>query len=257
MTTDSTKTHRACRTWCGALSRRLLLAAAMSLVTLASGAAWAQEVVEPDPKLMEEVRAVVQKLQARYEKTKDLQADFTQKTKIEGFATPIVSSGRLQIKRPGKLRWDYLEPTHEEIYVNQDDVKMYVPEHQQVLVGKLTQMSASQAPLQLLQGIAKLDEEFEVGPATGGTRGAGGLPVVSLIPKGGDSAKGRPYKGIMLEVHPKTSYIKRLTLQELSGNVSTFEFAEVKANAGIADAQFEFTVPQGVEVVRAPTFHAP
>lgn len=237
--------------------RRAMVAVALTVVTLTASVGWAQEVAEPDPKLTEEVRAVVQKLQARYEKTKDLQADFTQKTRIEGFATPILSSGRVQIKRPGKLRWDYLEPTHEEIYVNQDDVKMYVPEHQQVLVGKLTQMSASQAPLQLLQGIAKLDEEFEVRPAAGGTRGAGGLPLVSLTPKGGDSPKSHPYKLLLLEVHPKTSYIKRLTLQELSGNVSTFEFAEVKANAGVADAQFEFAVPPGVEVVRAPTFHAP
>ena len=37
---------------------------------------------------------------------------------------------------------------------------MYV-EHKQVLVGKLTQMAASQAPLQLLQGVAKIDEEFD------------------------------------------------------------------------------------------------
>ena len=47
---------------------------------------------------------------------------------------------------------DYIEPATEEIYVNKDDVKMYVPEHKQVLVGKLTYMAASQAPLQLLQG---------------------------------------------------------------------------------------------------------
>ncbi len=210
-----------------------------------------------DDKLRKEILAVVHKLQARYESTKDLQAEFTQKTKVEGFSSPITSSGRLQIKRPGRLRWDYLDPNHEEIYVNRDDVKMYVPEHQQVLVGKLTQMSASQAPLQLLQGIAKLEEEFDITPAPGDARGAGGLPLVNLVPKGGDAQTVRPYQAIVLEVHPKTSYIKSLTLHELSGNVSTFEFSSVKANAGIDDAVFEFTVPPGVEVVRAPTFRAP
>ena len=33
-------------------------------------------------KALQEVREVVKQLQARYEKTKDLQADFSQKTKI-------------------------------------------------------------------------------------------------------------------------------------------------------------------------------
>ena len=42
-----------------------------------------------DENALTEVREVVQQLQARYEKTKDLQADFTQKTMIEGFEQPI------------------------------------------------------------------------------------------------------------------------------------------------------------------------
>ena len=45
--------------------------------------------------------------------------------------------------------------------MDRDDVKVYVPEHKQVLVGKLTQMAASKAPLELLQGAAKLDASFE------------------------------------------------------------------------------------------------
>ena len=94
-------------------------------------------------KTLQEVHEIVKKIQARYEKTKDLQADFTQKTKIEGFTTPVVSSGRVYIKKPGRLRWDYVEPSAQEIYVNKDDVRMYVPEHKQVLVGKLTQISCA------------------------------------------------------------------------------------------------------------------
>ncbi|MGH7164086.1 MAG: hypothetical protein ACREIS_01010, partial [Nitrospiraceae bacterium] len=38
-------------------------------------------------KEVKEIKAVVKKLQARYVQTKDLQADFTQSTRIEGFAT--------------------------------------------------------------------------------------------------------------------------------------------------------------------------
>ena len=69
---------------------------------------------ETDEQARREVREVVKRLQARYEKTKDLQADFTQKTTIEGFERPMTSSGKVYIKKPGRLRWNYLDPSTEE-----------------------------------------------------------------------------------------------------------------------------------------------
>jgi outer membrane lipoprotein carrier protein len=116
-------------------------------VLLMSGIPAVAQPVKPDEpavdlQSLQEVQEVVKKIQTRYEKTKDLQASFTQKTRIEGFSTPVISTGHFYIKKPGRLRWDYIEPATEEIYVNKDDVKMYVPEHKQVLVGKLTYMAA-------------------------------------------------------------------------------------------------------------------
>lgn len=209
-----------------------------------------------DEKANQEVTEIVKKVQARYEKTKDLQADFTQKTRIEGFTTPVLSSGRVYIKKPGHLRWDYREPSVEEIYVNKDDVRMYVPEHKQVLVGKLTHMAASQAPLQLLQGVAKIDEEFDVQP-TGQERGAGGIRRVTLIPKAGRSEPDRAIQRIVIEVQPKTYFLKTIALHEVSGNVATFEFMDLKPNSGLADDLFEFKTPPDVEVVKAPVLSPP
>jgi outer membrane lipoprotein carrier protein len=209
-----------------------------------------------DRKVAKEIHDLMKKLQARYELTKDLQADFNQNTVIEGFATPITSSGRVYIKKPGRLRWDYLDPNLEEIYVNRNDVMMYVPEHKQVLVGKLTQMAASQAPLQLLQGVARLEEEFEVEPNPDG-RGEGGLPLITLLPRGTEPESVRTVKKIILELQPKTHYIKTVAIHEVSGNVSTFQFSNLKANSGLKNSLFEFEVPAGVEVVKAPVLSPP
>jgi outer membrane lipoprotein carrier protein len=204
-----------------------------------------------------ELRGVVEKLQARYEQTKDLQADFKQTTKIEGFGTPITSSGKVFIKKPGRLRWDYLEPNPEEIYVNGNEVKMYVPEHKQVLVGKLTQMAASQAPLELLQGVAKLEEQYDVDPAASGERAEGSAPRLTLVPKATGSESVRTVMRIVLDLNPKTYYIQRVAIHEVSGNVATFQFSNLKANSGLKNALFDFTVPAGVEVVKAPTLSPP
>ena len=210
-----------------------------------------------DTQALEEVQEVVKKIQARYEKTKDLQASFTQKTRIEGFSTPVISTGRFYVKKPGRLRWDYIEPATEEIYVNKDDVKMYVPEHKQVLVGKLTYMAASQAPLQLLQGVAKLDEEFDIEPTANRERGAGGIPLLSLTPKQGRAEPERAIQKIVIEVQPKTYFLKTIALHEVSGNIATFEFSELKPNSGLKDDLFDFKTPADVEVVRAPVLSRP
>ena len=212
---------------------------------------------ESDENALTEVREVVKQLQARYEKTKDLQADFTQKTLIEGFERPIMSSGKVYIKKPGRLRWNYLDPSVEDIYVNRDDVKVYVPEHKQVLVGKLTQMAASKAPLELLLGAAKLDESFNIEPTPGKGRGVGGIRLLTLLPKSQEGEVRRSLQRIVLEVFPKTYFIRTISLYELSGNVASFEFSSLQPNTGLGDALFNLKLPDGVEVVKAPVFNGP
>ncbi len=228
----------------------------VSLSVLLALPAWAADGLV-DEKALHEVREVVKQLQTRYEKMKDLQADFSQKTKIEGFERPVTSSGKVYIKKPGRLRWDYLDPATEQIYVNQEDVKVYVPEHKQVLVGKLTQMAASKAPLELLQGAAKLDESFEIEPTRGRDRGVGGMPLITLIPKAKGQESTQNLQKIVVEVFPKTYFIRAVSLHEVSGNVAVFEFSNLKPNLGLGNEVFDFKTPVDTEVVRAPVLNGP
>jgi outer membrane lipoprotein carrier protein len=236
----------------------------MRLWVLAIGAVLAVSVSYPvlgedggDEQARKEVREVMKRLQARYEKTKDLQADFTQKTTIEGFERPMTSSGKVYIKKPGRLRWNYLDPSAEDIYVQGDDVKVYVPEHKQVLVGKLTHMAASRAPLELLQGAAKLDASFEAEPTPGKSRGVGGIRLVTLVPKSHDAEAHGTVQRIVVEVFPKTYFIRSLSLHEVSGNVSNFEFSSLQSNIGLDDDLFVPKFPPDVEVVKAPVLTQP
>ena len=233
---------------------RWWLAVPLSVIVALPG--WAAD-GPVDEKALREVREVVKQLQSRYEKTVDLQADFSQKTKIEGFERPVTSAGKVYIKKPGRLRWDYLDPATEQIYVNQEDVKVYVPEHKQVLVGKLTQMAASKAPLELLQGAAKLDESFEIEPTRGRDRGVSGMPLITLIPKAKEQESTQNLQKIVVEVFPKTYFIRTVSLHEVSGNVAVFEFSNLKPNLGLGNEMFDFKTPADVEVVRAPVLNGP
>lgn len=205
--------------------------------------------VQAKENVSKQIRDLVKQVDAQYARTKDIQADFVQETRIEGFDTPFRSSGRVYIKKPGRLRWDFLEPSVEKIYVQGDQIQMYVPEHQQILKGSLTRMVATKAPLMLLQGAGKLEEHFEIEPTGGGERGAGGLPLLTLIPKQGTQPSQSPISRIVSEIQPKTFFIQTVRLHEISGNVSTYRFTHFKANTGLDETLFTLVPPEGVVVV--------
>jgi outer membrane lipoprotein carrier protein len=223
--------------------RRWVLAMIVSLCLLPT----AQAAVE------DQITDLVKKVESRYRKTHDLTADFAQTTTVKGFASALKSAGRVYIKRPGKLRWDYLEPNLEQIFVDNDRVQFYVPEHKQVLTGQLTKMADSQAPLQLLQGVGRLDKHYTVAPSPDGAKGSGGLPLLLLTPLDAGTDKPR----VVVEVDPESYFLRRVQLRDINGGVSDFVFSKIRANAGLKDEVFVFQVPKDVEVIPAPTLAGP
>lgn len=197
-----------------------------------------------------QIQDLVKRVDEQYARTKDFQADFVQETHIEGFDTPLRASGRVYIKKPGRLRWDFLEPTVEKIYVHGDQLELYIPEHQQIVKGSLTRMVATKAPLQLLQGAGKLEEHFNVGPTGKGETGAGGLLLLTLIPKPQEAQlSASPITRIVSEIQPKTYFIQTVHLHEASGNVSIYRFEHFKSNTGLKEDLFTLVPPKGVVVV--------
>jgi outer membrane lipoprotein carrier protein len=198
------------------------------------------------------VEDLVGKVDARYAQTQDLQADFTQETILEGFTTGFTSSGRLYLKKPGLLRWDYLQPSEEQIYVDGDQVMMYVPEHQQVVKGALTQMAASKGPLALLQGIGKLSQQFTIlESAVDSKGGSDELPRLTLVPKpAGNEAP--TIEKIVLQLFPDSYLIQAITLFEISGNISRVMFDHIQVNKGLSPRLLKFEVPPDVVVVELP-----
>ncbi|MDD9859575.1 MAG: outer membrane lipoprotein carrier protein LolA [Nitrospira sp.] len=195
------------------------------------------------------LRALVDRVEARYEQLRDLQADFVQETRIEGFDRPLQSSGRVFLKKPGLLRWDYLEPSVEHMYVRQDQLEMYVPEHNQVLRGDLNMMMATKAPLQLLRGVGKLTEHFVVRPTADGKVGEGALPLLVLVPRTASGSEPSSIVKVVSEIQPDTYLIQTLTLHEVSGNVSTFRFSSFKTDTGLDESVFILDPPEGTVIV--------
>ncbi len=196
---------------------------------------------------------IVNRVDDRYAKTQDLQGEFTQETIIEGFESGFKSTGKFYLKKPGLLRWDYLEPSKEHIYVDGDAVMMYVPEHQQVVKGTLTQMAASKGPLALLLGVGKLSEQFTILKVSEFPSGSKKMPDLTLVPKP-DGATVPTIKKIELQLFSDSHLIQAISIFETSGNISRVRFDHIQVNQGLAADLLQFTLPQDVVVVEFPTF---
>lgn len=188
-------------------------------------------------------------IELRYEKTADLSADFTQTLLIEGFQTPMQSSGRVSIKKPGRLYWEYRDPQKEHIYVNGERVAFYTPAHNQVIQATLSRLAESRASLHLLQGATRLREHFELetvqsGDAPDNDR----LQWLGLRPKedGGTDSKRR----IVIGVDSQTHYIRTLVMREPNGNVTTIHFSNITANSKLPDSLFQCDMPADVEIIQ-------
>ncbi|HXC62253.1 MAG TPA: outer membrane lipoprotein chaperone LolA [Nitrospiria bacterium] len=185
---------------------------------------------------------IVKKIQNQYQATQSLEANFVQVNHYEGFTKTFTSKGHLYIKRPGKLRWDYTEPIKQQVFVNENKVWVYVPEHQQAILSPLAQENDSQLPIHLLSWAAQLELEFDVHT----DKETETLATLTLIPK---EARSGPRK-ITLEIDPKTALIQKITLYQTDGNTATFTFTQIKINPTLEDPLFVFTPPKGVEVVQ-------
>lgn len=202
----------------------------------------------PASRIDDSLGDLIYKIQAAYEHTTDWKAEFEQVTRIEGFDSPIQSRGTLYIKKPGKLRWDYLKPNQHQILVNDQKVWIYTPEQKQVIVSRFSKISDSQLPLHLLSGVGKLDQDFTVQWTESNRPQARTPRSLTLIPK--DPKTG--LTKIIMAVDPETHFITQLTLFETNGNQSGFRFTQIRGDTGLKDRFFVFTLPKDVVVVESP-----
>ena len=195
---------------------------------------------------------IIRKIEVSHEKIKDLQAEFHQVTHFKDFETVILSNGRFYFKKPGRLRWEYLEPNQNQIVVNKNRIWIFTPELKQVIITPFSGFSNFKIPLRLLVEVSHLERDFEIEriqSEDGNPKIHSGKPLkLRLRPKELEGGLDR----VEIEVDAERYLITRIDLFESNGNLSSFTFRQLKTNAGLKDKLFIFTIPKGVEVIEAP-----
>jgi outer membrane lipoprotein carrier protein len=185
-------------------------------------------------------------LQRKYDGVKDFSADFVHAYEGGVLRKQITERGKLQVKKPGKMRWEYTAP-EEKLFVA-DGVKMYsyIKQDKQVIVSDIPAADQATTPTLFLAGKGSLTRDFtpSLVDAPADASGSQGL---KLVPK----TRQREYDWLTLVVDPVSLAIRGLVTVDAQGGTSRFSFTNLKENVGMADKAFEFKMPRGVEVVHA------
>jgi outer membrane lipoprotein carrier protein len=186
-------------------------------------------------------------LQRKYDGVKDFSADFVHAYEGGVLRKQITERGKLQVKKPGKMRWEYTAP-EEKLFVS-DGVKMYsyIKQDKQVIVSDVPAADQATTPTLFLAGKGSLTRDFTpslVDAPAGSPPGSQGL---KLVPK----TRQREYDWLTLVVDPVSLAIRGLVTVDAQGGTSRFSFTNLKENVGMTDKAFEFKMPRGVDVVHA------
>jgi outer membrane lipoprotein carrier protein len=217
--------------------RRVLLSIA-PLVALA-----ALRSIAAEPTAAEFAQAV----QKKYDAIKDFSAEFVHAYEGGALHKKLTERGRLYIKKPGKMRWEYTAP-EEKLFVS-DGAKMYsyLPADKQVIVSTVPREDEATTPTLFLAGKGNLTRDFTPSLVELPKGMPAGSRTLKLVPK----ARQRDYDWLMLVVDPATLAFRGLVTIDGQGGISTFSFANLKENSGLADKEFTFKIPRGVDIVSA------
>ena len=204
---------------------------ALGCVLLVFGTPWARNATE-----------VVQKLQEKYEKIQSFSAHFQQR--FQSHNSQFEEFGTVLMKKPGRMYWEYRQPTSKVFVSNGKRIYFYVPKDNQVMVSDL-ELDGVSTPLLFLLGKGEFQEDFQVGFEWQEEAYQPGNLLLRLTPK-------RPqgeYSHLILEIVPSSYLIYRLSVIELIGNRNDYIFTEFRDNVTISDRQFRFKIPPGVQVI--------
>lgn len=189
--------------------------------------------------------ALMNEVQKYYDQTKDYSAEFTQLYTRVALSKTSESSGKVSIKKPGMMRWEYEKPAKKLFVADGTKLWVYEPEEEQVIEDKNFKTTELSSSISFLFGEGKLQDSFTAklgDPAKYGV--AKDARVLELVPK-----RDATYTRLVLVMDPKSSQVNESILYEASGNTNRFKFRSPKINSGLAAATFSFTPPPGVEVI--------
>lgn len=180
---------------------------------------------------------VVQKIQGFYRDAKQLTAKFRQTYTNNTFGKKSVSDGKVWIKKPGKMRWDYRRGRKtRKSFISDGNVLWAVMHHQKQYFKQNLKDNMLPVAISFLYGKGDLARDFTAKLDKSKKYGGKSDLVVILTPK----KPSAQYKTLTLVVSTTDYRVKQSIVLESSKNLNHFRFYEPDTKREVKDTWFYF-----------------
>jgi outer membrane lipoprotein carrier protein len=192
----------------------------------------------PPPAAQDLARA----LQRKYDQVHSFTADFVHHYEGGVLRKSLTERGIVQVKKPGRMRWEYKVP-EEKLFVSDGrKIYSYVPADRQVIVSTVPAEDQATTAVLFLVGKGNLTRDFKATLLTGNDPKTWTLRLDPRTPQ-------REYDWLIVTVGRASMQIKALTAGDNQGTRSSFQFSNMRENVDLPDKQFEFKIPRGADVI--------
>lgn len=198
----------------------------------------------------------------------DFQAEFFQESHLASIDRIQRGQGQVSFKflhrksdgsPVAMFRWEYREPTPQEIIADGNTLWAYQPENRQVIKSDISQLSQqSDNPVTFLSGLSNLSRDFEVRWGAPKSDRDGNY-ILELLPRRKSqlihSLKmivDRDAVSDYMENRQSGGFFPILatSVNDPNGNRTSIEFHSIRVNTKLTAESFRFVPPEGVEVLR-------
>jgi outer membrane lipoprotein carrier protein len=188
-----------------------------------------------------QLESILKAVETRYGTT-GFSADFLQESLLKAMDITDTASGRIIVKRPGMMRWEYDIPEKQLIINNGKTLWIYRPTDKQVMVGKSPEFFGDGKGAGFLSDITMLRKKFTISLETGDP---GNPFVLKLVPL----EKTLDFDVLYLYVDRDSHIVNTIITRNMYGDETTIRLSGLNFEIVPEDSQFYFAIPPGIDVL--------
>ena len=190
------------------------------------------------------LETVIRKVQEQQKRTHTLQADFRQEKEMALLAKPEVSTGTFVYSRPNNVLWTYKSPKRVEMVIANGVMTTWFPE-----LGKAEQIDVKRFEDRIFKymgasgAIEELGRYFDFTFTQSKSKP---FYVLDLTPK--NRAVAKRVQRIKLWIDKTTYLTSKIEYVEGDGDVTRYEFSNLRINDPLPPNRFALSVPPSVKI---------
>jgi outer membrane lipoprotein carrier protein len=185
---------------------------------------------------------ILRRVEKRYEGS-GFSARFVQASTLKAMDITDSAFGKLYVKHPGMMRWEYHEPEPQTIVTDGRNLWIYRPEDNQVMVGKAPLYFGGGKGASFLSDMKVIGEKFKI--SLENARGKD-YYLLKLLPK----KNSQDIADLYLSVRKDTYDVAEIITYNPYGDETRIQLSQFRYNQSLDDSMFQFMIPEGVDVLQ-------